>query len=65
MIFEISNAGSVTKKFIGNTWTPDADTWYHVAVTRKDGVFNFYLNGVSHGMLKFILVLCKQLRWAD
>ena len=48
MIFEISNAGSVTKIY-SNTWTPESDTWYHVAVTRKDGVFNFYLDGVSHG----------------
>ena len=31
------------------TLGPDADTWYHVAVTRKDGVFNFYLDGVEVG----------------
>ena len=48
MIFEISNAGSVIEIY-SNTWTPDADTWYHVAVTRKDGVFNFYLDGVEVG----------------
>ena len=48
MIFETNNAGSVTKVY-SNTWTPDPDTWYHVAVTRKDGVFNFYLDGVEVG----------------
>ena len=49
MIFEISNAGSVTKIY-SNTWTPDADTsGIPVAVTRKDGVFNFYLDGVEVG----------------
>ena len=47
MIFEINN-GSVSKIY-SNSWSPSADDWYHVAVSRKDGVFNFYLNGVAHG----------------
>ena len=48
MIFEINNNGTISKIF-SNTWSPDANSWYHVAVSRKNGIFNFYLNGVAHG----------------
>ena len=48
MIFEINNNGSLTKTY-SNTWEPALGTWYHVALTRREGAFNFYLNGVAHG----------------
>lgn len=29
------------------SWTPVINTWYHIALVRKNGVIKFYINGIS------------------
>ena len=48
MILEINNNGTISKIY-SNTWEPVIGEFNHVALTRREGVFNFYLNGVAHG----------------
>ena len=48
MILEINNNGTISKIY-SNTWEPVVGEFNHVALTRGEGVFNFYLNGIAHG----------------
>ena len=48
MILEINNDGTISKIY-SNIWEPVVGEFNHVALTRREGVFNFYLNGIAHG----------------
>ena len=49
MILEINNNGTLLVKFIQILWEPVVGEFNHVALTRRERAFNFYLNGVAHG----------------
>jgi len=42
-----NGAGGSVVNIVGSTVS--ADTWYHVAVTKNESSFNFFINGVSQG----------------
>ena len=48
IIFSLSSNGS-TSSGLTTTWTPSANTWYHIAVARQSGTTTIYLNGTSLG----------------
>ncbi len=43
---EVRLVGGTEKRF---SWTPSADTWYHVALVRSNGYLSVYINGNQIG----------------
>jgi len=41
--------GSTNTISKNESWTPSADTWYHIAVTRNSGDLRFFINGTILG----------------
>jgi len=47
--FHFQNPAGTTYNVQGNSWNPTVGRWYHVAITRDDNVWNFYIDGISAG----------------
>lgn len=47
LVFHINGPSSVF--LCSSSWTPATGTWYHVAVSKSDGNYTFYVNGVAVG----------------
>ena len=45
LVFNLSGFSNA----IGRPWAPQANTWYHLAVTRTSGAFRLYVNGNQLG----------------
>lgn len=51
-VFRISTDGTsgTVNELISYPWTPDTDTWYHIAIVRASGELLFFVDGVQMGL---------------
>lgn len=49
LVFSSSTAGVVASTTISNAWTPNANIWYHFAVTRSGTSLRMFIDGVQIG----------------
>jgi len=43
------NNGGAGDSALGDAWTPDLDTWYHIAVVLDGSNYKFFVDGISKG----------------
>ena len=48
--FDISTDGTTVTTIKTQPWSPDLDTWHHVAVSRSSGVTHMFVDGVELGV---------------